>query len=112
MQASRSGAGYERRQGSANGGGGKTAPHHLMTYMLTGFDEAETIEQVLYRFDRMVARGIKPYPMVYDPRRKDLKALQRWAMASIYRAGILFSKYNAGAKMARIKAASDMATLF
>ena len=87
-------------------------PYHLMVYMLTGFDDAETIEQVLYRFNRMVARGIKPYPMVFDPRRKDLKAFQRWAVTGIYRAGIPFSEYDAGAKMARIKAASATATLF
>jgi hypothetical protein len=88
-------------------------PYHLFAYMLCGFDQAETIEHVLYRFDRMVARGIKPYPMVYDSRRKDLKAFQRWAVTGIYRAGIPFSEYNAGAKMSRIKVKSyGMATLF
>jgi hypothetical protein len=33
----------------------------------------------------MVARGIKPYPMVFDRSRKDLLAFQRWVVMGLYR---------------------------
>jgi hypothetical protein len=59
---------------------------HLMAYMLVGFDPAETWDRIHYRFDRMVAAGIRPYPMVFDPTRRDLKRFQRWAVTGLYRA--------------------------
>jgi len=58
----------------------------VMVYMLVGFDPAETWERILYRFDAMVARGVLPYPMVYDRSRQDLKDFQRWAVTGLYRA--------------------------
>lgn len=58
---------------------------HLMAYMLIGFDKSETWDRIWHRFNRMVERGIKPYPMVYDRRRKDLCAFQRWAVLGLYR---------------------------
>lgn len=61
-------------------------PRHLMAYMLVGFDPAETWDRIHYRFDRMVAAGIRPYPMVFDPTRRDLKQFQRWAVTGLYRA--------------------------
>ena len=61
-------------------------PKHLMVYMLVGYDATETWERIFYRFEKMTARGIKPYPMVYDPARKDLKAFQRWVVTGLYRA--------------------------
>lgn len=61
-------------------------PKHLMAYMLVGFDPTETMERILYRFRRMTDIGIRPYPMVYDPARKELKAFQRWAVTGLYRA--------------------------
>lgn len=61
-------------------------PRHLMAYMLVGFDPAETWERIHYRFGRMVAAGIRPYPMVFDPARRDLKRFQRWAVTGLYRA--------------------------
>ncbi|BAE49985.1 hypothetical protein [Paramagnetospirillum magneticum] len=61
-------------------------PRHLMAYMLVGFDPAETWDCIHYRFDRMVAAGIRPYPMVFDPARRDLKQFQRWAVTGLYRA--------------------------
>jgi hypothetical protein len=61
-------------------------PDHIMAYMLVGFDPAETWERLLYRFDKMVEMGIRPYPMVYDRSRKDLLAFQRWAVTGLYRA--------------------------
>lgn len=45
---------------------------HVMAYMLVGYDKRETWERVLYRFHRMVARKVKPYPMVYGDRRRRL----------------------------------------
>jgi hypothetical protein len=60
-------------------------PSHLMTYMLVGFDPRETWEAIWHRFNRMVARGIKPYPMVFDRARKDLTAFQRWVNTGLYR---------------------------
>jgi hypothetical protein len=59
---------------------------HLMTYMLIGYAKDETFERIMHRFNRMVERGISPYPMVYDRRRKDLCAFQRWVITGLYRA--------------------------
>lgn len=72
-------------------------PKHLMTYMLIGFSKNETWEKIHYRFNRMVERGIKPYPMVFDNSRKDLKAFQRWAVTGLYRA-IPFDQYDVSYK--------------
>lgn len=44
-----------------------------------------------------MARGIQPYPMVYDRSRLDLKRFQRWAITGLYRA-VPWSKYDAGRK--------------
>jgi len=61
-------------------------PNNLMTYMLVGYDPQETWGKIFHRFDRMVERGILPYPMVYNNARKDLKAFQRWVVTGLYRA--------------------------
>lgn len=60
-------------------------PEHLMAYMLIGYDPKETWDRIWHRFNRMVERGIRPYPMVFDARRKDLKAFQRWVVMGLYR---------------------------
>lgn len=60
-------------------------PKHLMTFMLVGYDIAETWERIWYRFKRMVDQGIQPYPMVYDRSRKDLLCFQRWVITGLYR---------------------------
>lgn len=74
-------------------------PTHLMAYMLVGYDRRETWERVIYRFNKMVSLGIKPYPMIYDPKRtrglpaggyngrvehKTLREFQRWANRRYY----------------------------
>jgi len=59
---------------------------HLMTYMLVGYDPQETWERIFHRFDKMVDRGILPYPMVFNNARKDLKGFQRWVVTGLYRA--------------------------
>ena len=65
---------------------------HIMVYMLVGFAPDETWERALYRFDRMVERGLLPYPMVFDRTRKDLKHFQRWVVTGLYRA-VSFADY-------------------
>lgn len=59
-------------------------PKHLMVYMLIGFDPSETWDRIFHRFHKMVERGIKPYPMVFDRRRTDLKRFQRWVIRRYY----------------------------
>ncbi len=77
---------------------------HLRPYMLTGFDGAETWPAIHHRFNRMVERGIEPYPMVFDCRETDpdryraLKQFQRWVVTGLYRA-VPFSDYDAGRKL-------------
>ena len=61
-------------------------PTHLRVYMLTGYRPSETMDEILYRFGELVRVGCQPFPMVYDPKRKDLKAFQRWAVTGLYRA--------------------------
>jgi hypothetical protein len=59
-------------------------PAHLMVFMLIGFDKNETWDRIFHRFNRMTALGIRPYPMVFDPKRKDLKRFQRWVIKREY----------------------------
>lgn len=61
-------------------------PKHLMVYMLVGYDKAEDWPRLWHRFNRMVERGVKPYPMVFDRSRRDLLAFQRWVVTGLYRA--------------------------
>jgi len=60
-------------------------PTNLMAYMLIGYDKNETWPRLWHRFNRMVERGIKPYPMVFDRSRRDLLAFQRWVLTGLYR---------------------------
>lgn len=60
-------------------------PTHLMAYMLIGFDPQETWARIWHRFNRMVERGIKPYPMVFNRDRADLRCFQRWVIMGLYR---------------------------
>jgi hypothetical protein len=79
---------------------------HLRAYMLVGFDDAETWDATHYRFNRMVQRGIEPYPMVFDCRATDpdryraLKQFQRWAVTGLYRA-VPFAGYDSNMKSGR-----------
>lgn len=72
-------------------------PTHLMVYMLVGYDPDETMERVLYRFNRMAERGILPYPMVYNNADRTLKRFQRWAIRAS-KLGIPWSEYDGNAK--------------
>ncbi len=58
---------------------------NLMTYMLVGYDKAETWDRIWHRFNAMVERGIMPYPMVYDRSNKELTRFQRWVIRGLYR---------------------------
>jgi len=79
---------------------------HLRAYMLVGFDKNETWDRIHHRFDRMVERGIEPFPMVFDCRATDparyhaLKQFQRWALRGFYRA-FPFAEYDSSRKTSR-----------
>ena len=62
-------------------------PKHIMALMLIGYDKKETWERIWYRFNKIVDRGVLPYPMVYDPlqQRRDLKLFQRYAVRRYYK---------------------------
>ncbi len=47
-------------------------PRNLLVYMLVGYDKRETWERLVYRLNRMTAREIRPYPMVFGSRDKTL----------------------------------------
>jgi hypothetical protein len=62
-------------------------------YMLVGYDRRETWERIFHRFNRMIARGVRPYPMVYagTPERptvgdyRKLKRFQRWVVTGAHK---------------------------
>ena len=60
-------------------------PKHLMVYMLVGYAKNESWKDIFHRFNRMVERGILPYPMVYDAGNRPLRAFQRWVIRGLYR---------------------------
>lgn len=95
-------------------------PQHVMAYMLVGYDPAETWERLFYRFNKMVARGVRPYPMVYGDKKQTLPLggsndrighktigdFQRWVNTGLYRA-LPFTEYHVSAKP-RVKEQGDM----
>jgi hypothetical protein len=86
-------------------------PTHLLVYMLVGYDNSETWERLFYRFNKMVARGIRPYPMVFGDRERTLplggfnqriahrtlSEFQRWVIRKSY-TFIPFEFYDVNAK--------------
>lgn len=82
--------------------------NHLMTYMLIGYDKNETWERIWHRFNRMVERGIMPYPMVYSRSRKDLTTFQRWVIMGLYRL-VPWNEYEASGKSEESLAAWEAA---
>lgn len=96
-------------------------PTALLVYMLVGYDPRETWERVLYRFDKMVVRGIRPYPMVYGDRgrglpmggcnlpieHRTLSEFQRWAIRKAY-TFVPFERYDVNAKGHAIKGQTEM----
>ena len=58
---------------------------HTMVYMLVGYKPGETMEEVLYRFNRLKDAGCKPFPMVYERwRQPQLRKFARWAICRYY----------------------------
>jgi len=76
---------------------------HVMAYMLVAYDKNETWERIWSRFNSMTARGILPFPMVFDCRATDperyraLKRFQRWVVTGLYRV-VPFKDYDASRK--------------
>jgi len=54
-------------------------PKDIMVYMLVGFIDGETFDEILYRFEKIKETGMLPFPMVYE-NRQDLKKFQRWVV--------------------------------
>ena len=96
-------------------------PTCLLVYMLVGYDHRETWERVMYRFQKMVARGIRPYPMIYGDRtrglplggcnqrigHRSLSEFQRWAVRKAY-TFIPFEYYDVNAKGRRPEKQPDL----
>ena len=55
-------------------------PAHLMVYMLIGYDPTETMDRIMYRYQKMMDFGCKPYPMVFNNLDPQLKRFQRWVI--------------------------------
>lgn len=83
-------------------------PSHLLVYMLIGYNhpgQVETLERIMYRFEKMTALGIRPYPMVHetDARARGLdwyltlKRFQRWVIRRYYTV-VPFAEYDVNAK--------------
>lgn len=84
---------------------------NVMAYMLVGYDRRETWERLFYRFNKMVARGIRPYPMVFGDRARTLplggcnlpiegrtlSEFQRWVIRKAY-TFVPFEHYDVNAK--------------
>lgn len=86
-------------------------PRNLLVYMLVGYDKRETWERLFYRFNKMVERQIRPYPMVFGSRdrtlplgghnariaHRTLGEFQRWVIRKAYNF-IPFEQYDVNAK--------------
>ncbi len=59
-------------------------PQQVMVYMLCGYWPGETMEDIFYRFNKLNAAGVLPYPMIYDNSNKELKRFQRWVLRKYY----------------------------
>lgn len=58
---------------------------HVMVYMLIGYKPGETMDEILYRFRRLVDAGCLPFPMVYERwRQPQLRRFARWVIRRYY----------------------------
>ena len=58
---------------------------HVMVYMLIGYRPGETMADILYRFQALVAVGCKPFPMVFERwRQPELRRFARWVIRRYY----------------------------
>ena len=55
-------------------------PGHVMVYMLIGYKPGETMDEIMYRYQRLKKSGCLPYPMVYNNHDKALKRFQKWVV--------------------------------
>jgi hypothetical protein len=96
--------------------------HHLMVYMLVGFDPNETWQRLFYRFNKMTALGIRPFPMVFNAQKhkklplggcnmriahRTLGEFQRWVIRKSYNF-VPFEAYDANAKGRRAVGQMDL----
>lgn len=58
---------------------------HIMVYMLVGFWDGETMDDVMERFNQIRDTGALAYPMVYNDKDKELKKFQRWVIRRYYK---------------------------
>jgi hypothetical protein len=75
-------------------------PDNLMVYMLVGYDPRETWERIWHRYNRMMERKVRPYPMVHDRFRhekpdywKKLKLFQAWVIRGTHKT-CAFEEFN------------------
>tara|TARA_A100001201_G_scaffold59609_1_gene57061 strand:+ start:487 stop:1404 length:918 start_codon:yes stop_codon:yes gene_type:complete len=59
-------------------------PGNIMVYMLVGYWPGETIDEVMYRFQKLKNAGVMPYPMCFDEKNKIMKRFQRWVVRRLY----------------------------
>lgn len=71
-------------------------PDNLMVYMLVGYDPRETWDRIWHRYNRMMERRVRPYPMVHDRYRMEkpdlyrkLKRFQGWIITGAHKLGPL-----------------------
>ena len=72
-------------------------PRDIMVYMLIGYWPGETMDDVLYRFNKLKDAGVLPYPMVFDRENKQLKQFQRWVNRRYYQF-VPWEEYDASAR--------------
>ncbi len=68
-------------------------PAHIMVYFLIGYWPGETMDDIMYRFKKMLELGVLPYPMVYDNSHIENKRFQRWVCRRYYQF-VPFEKYS------------------
>lgn len=56
-------------------------PDHIMVYVLVGYWPGETTAERVYRIEKLLDFGARPYPMPYI-RTQELVGMQRWAMGA------------------------------
>ncbi len=56
-------------------------PDHIMVYVLCGYWPGEKVEDCVYRIERLLDFGARPFPMAYDGSQQS-KGLQRWAIGA------------------------------
>jgi hypothetical protein len=84
---------------------------HLMVYMLIGFRKGETEEEILYRFNELLALGCLPYPMVFDRTNKRLCDFQRWVLRRYYQV-CSWKEYDASFRNKKQQTSNEVAMPF